>query len=547
MAKTKSVKIIFLGGVGEIGKNMTAIEYENDIFIVDCGIDFPDSNAPGIDAIIPDTTYIVENKDKLKGIILTHGHEDHIGGIPYLISEFDCPIYGTALTLGLVERKLVERKLKPKMVTVEPGEKIKLGVFTIEFIKVCHSMAGACAFAIDSPAGTIFVTGDYKIDSTPIDGKRTDLQRIAEIGAKGVTLMLGESTNVERRGHSTSEKVVGEGLDAIFASHRDKRLIIATFASSNYRVQQIMDLAHKYGRKVLLSGRSMLGIVEVASKLGELKIPKNLLVEEFGKTPMSRQLIIATGTQGEPMSALTKMSDGEFNNISIGEQDVVVLSSSPIPGNEKSVYSVINKLFKRGAEVVYESMKDVHVSGHAYAEELKIMMSLVKPKFFMPVHGEYRHQFLHTKIAENMGIPPLNIAIPEIGAVFGITKKTMKRQSNIPSGNVYVDGTILDEGSNIIRDRKSLGENGFVIVIVNVDMKNGTLISPPDILARGLSMSSNFLETAKNTTERAIASIDFVENVVDRAVVTSAIRKSLRKLFFKDRHYPMIMPIVIED
>lgn len=543
----KSVRVVFLGGVGEIGKNMTAIEYDNDMFIVDCGIDFPDEQAPGIDAIIPDITYLEENKDKLRGIILTHGHEDHIGAIPYIIEELDCPIYGTALTLGMVERKLIERKIDAELVTVDAGESIKLGRFNIEFIKVCHSMAGACAFSITSPCGTIFITGDYKIDSTPIDGKRTDLQRIAEIGAKGVTLMLGESTNVEKQGHSVSEKAVGIGLDNIFASHRDKRMIIATFASSNYRVQQILNLAHKYGRKVLLSGRSMKGIVEVASKVGELKVPKNCLVENFGNIPMSRQLVLATGTQGEPMSALTRMSDGNFNNISIGEKDVVVLSSSPIPGNEKSVYGVINKLFKKGAEVIYESMNDVHVSGHAYAEELKVMLSLVRPKFFIPVHGEYRHQFLHAKIAEDMGVHPLNIAIPEIGMVYGVNKRSLKRQSNVPAGNSYVDGIILDEGNNIIRDRKNLAENGFLIVILNVDYKNGVLMSKPDILVRGMTISDEFRNKAEYLIERAISNLDFEKTVVDRSMLTQTVRKTLKKQFIKDRHYPMIMPIIIES
>lgn len=547
MAKQqKSVKVIFLGGTEEIGKNMTAIEYENDIIVVDCGVDFPDEDSPGIDAIIPDITYLTENRDKVRGIFLTHGHEDHIGAIPYLIQDLKVPIYGAALTMALVEHKLTERRIKAEMHTVKEGETVKAGCFQVEFIKVCHSMAGACAFAITTPLGVIFHSGDFKLDATPIDGKPTDLQRIAAIGSKGVMLMLGESTNVERAGHSNSERVAGEGLEEWFSSHREKRLIIATFASNNYRVQQILNIAERYGRKVILSGRSMRNVVEMATKVGELHVPKDIIVESPGKLSHSRQVVLATGTQGEPMSALTRMSEGEFGKINIGEKDVVILSSSPIPGNEKSVYNVINKLFKRGAEVVYESMNDVHASGHAYAEELKMMLSLVKPKFFVPVHGEYRHLYLHKKMAESMGINPLNIMIPEQGAVIGVNQKTIRRLSNVPSGSLYVDGIVLDEGSNIIRDRRNLAENGFLIVIVSVDMKNGKVLTPPDILVRGMSLSSEQLDNAKVIVQNAIESLSFSEEVIDRSRVTQAIRKTLKKKFIKDRHFPMIMPIIFE-
>jgi len=542
----KSVKVIFLGGVGQIGKNMTAIEYGDDIIIIDCGVDFPDEESPGIDAIIPDITYLTENRDKVRGIFLTHGHEDHIGAIQYVIEDLNVPIFGTPMTLAMLDRKLVERHIIVDARTVQEGETAIAGCFKVEFIKVTHSLAGACAFAITTPIGVIYHSGDFKLDATPIDNKPTNLQRIAEIGSKGVMLMLGESTNVERKGHSDSERVAGVGIENIFASHREQRLIIATFASSNYRVQQILNIASKYGRKVILSGRSMKGIVEMGSKVGELTVPNDIIVESPGKLPFAKQIVLATGTQGEPMSALTRMSEGEFGKINIGSDDVVVLSSSPIPGNEKSVYNVINKLFKRGAEVIYESMNDVHVSGHAYAEELKLMLTLVKPKFFMPVHGEYRHQYLHSKMAEKCGVNPLNIAIPEIGAVYGVNQKTMKRQSNVTAGNVYIDGTVLDEGSNIIRDRKSLSENGFLIVIVSVDMKNGILLSPPDLLVRGMSMSPEALESAKGIVENAIATLDFVGEVIDRSRITQAIRKSLKRQFVKDRHFPMIMPIIYE-
>ncbi|HKL93956.1 MAG TPA: ribonuclease J, partial [Clostridia bacterium] len=508
--------------------------------------DFPDEDSPGIDAIIPDITYLTENRDKVRGIFLTHGHEDHIGAIPYVIQDLNVPIYGTALTLALVEHKLIERRIDADTHTVKEGEVVPAGCFKVEFIKVNHSMAGACAFAITTPVGVIYHSGDFKIDATPIDGKPANLQRIAEIGSKGVMLMLGESTNVERKGHSNSERVAGEGLEKWFSSHREKRLIIATFASNNYRVQQILDIAERYGRKVILSGRSMKNIVEMATKVGELTVPKDIIIESPGKLSYSKQVVLATGTQGEPMSALTRMSEGEFGKINIGENDVVILSSSPIPGNEKSVYNVINKLFKRGAEVVYESMTDVHASGHAYAEELKLLLTLVKPKFFIPVHGEYRHLYLHAKMAESVGVNPLNIMIPEIGAVFGVNQKTIKRQSNVPAGSLYVDGEILDEGSNIIRDRRSLAENGFLIVIVSVDMKNGKLLTPPDILIRGMSLSADALENAKTIVQNSIESLNFNDEVIDRSRVTQAIRKALKKKFIKDRHFPMIMPIIFE-
>ena len=430
----KSVKVIFLGGVGEIGKNMTALEFGDDIIIVDCGVEFPREDSPGIDAIIPDITYIRDNLKKVRGIVLTHGHEDHIGALPYYADELNVPVYGTALTLGLLERKLSERGIKAQLNKVKPGDVVELGCFSVEFIKVAHSMAGACALSVTTPLGVVFVTGDFKIDNTPIDGKKTDLQRIAEIGAKGVLLMLGESTNVERKGSSTSEMVVGQGLENIFVANADKRIVVACFASSNYRVQQIMWLAEKYGRKVVLAGRSMKGIVEVASRVGELQVPKGIIADGVGKLPPEKVVVIATGSQGEPSSALNRMPD-----------DVVVLSSTPIPGNEKSVYDVINNLFRKGANVIYEAMNEVHVSGHAYEEELKIMLSLVRPKYFIPVHGEYRHQFKHAEIAKSLGIKETNIVIPNIGEVYGVGVHSIKQHSNVPAGNVYVDGVVLEE------------------------------------------------------------------------------------------------------
>lgn len=541
----KSVRVVFLGGVGEIGKNMTALEFDDDIIIVDCGVEFPREDSPGIDAIIPDITYIRENKEKLKGIVLTHGHEDHIGAVPYYIEELDVPVYGTALTLGMLNRKLVDRGVKARLKEVKEGGTVKLGCFKVEFIKVAHSMAGACALSITTPLGVIFVTGDFKIDNSPIDNKKTDLQRIAEIGAKGVMLMLGESTNVERPGFSTSERVVGQGLENIFVANPKKRIVVACFASSNYRVQQILWLAEKYNRKVYLAGRSMKGIVDVASKVGEIKVPKGIIVENASALPPEKVVVIATGTQGEPDSALTKLSKDDFGKgLSLGENDVVVLSSTPIPGNEKSVYEVINNLFRQGAEVVYDSMNDVHVSGHAYEEELKTMLNLVRPKFFMPVHGEYRHQFKHAQIAKSICVQPKNAVIPNVGEVWGVNANSLRQHSNVPAGNVYVDGDVLEDGNTVVRDRRSLAEYGMLVVLGAVDTRKMKFTGDIDVIARGFSLTNERLNDIKSAAKSAVANLDGDIGMHD---ITSAVKKAVRKLFCKDRQFPIIMPILIED
>lgn len=541
----KAVRIIFLGGVGEIGKNMTALEYGEDIIIVDCGVEFPREDSPGIDAILPDITYIKENIHKVRGIVLTHGHEDHIGAIPYYADELKVPIYGTALTLGMLERKLTDRGIKAKLVRVKEGDTVNLGCFNVEFIKVAHSMAGACALSINTPLGTIFVTGDFKIDNTPIDGKKTNLQRIAEIGAKGVMLMLGESTNVERKGSSTSEMVVGQGLESIFVANSDKRIVVACFASSNYRVQQILRLAEKYGRKVILAGRSMKGIVEVASRVGELEIPKGIIADGMGKLPPEKVVVIATGSQGEPTSALNKMSRGEFNKVSIGPDDVVVLSSTPIPGNEKSVYDVINNLFRKGANVIYEAMNEVHVSGHAYEEELKIMLSLVRPKFFIPVHGEYRHQFKHAEIAKSLGIRESNIVIPNIGEVYGVNANSLKQHSNVTAGNVYVDGVVLEDGNAVISDRRSLAEYGMLLVLASVNTEKGVMAGDCDVIARGFNLTEEIEAEIQSVVRDTINGADFDENSLNELART--VKKAVRKLFYRDRQFPIIIPIIVED
>lgn len=547
MAKNaKTVKVTFLGGVGEIGKNMTAIECGDDMIIVDMGASFPNEDSPGIDAIIPDITYVKENIHRLRGIVLTHGHEDHIGAIPYYVDDLkQTPIYGTSLTLGLLKRKLDKNGKSANLNTVSAGDTITLGCFKVEFIKVCHSMAGACALSITSPVGTVFVTGDFKMDPTPIDNKKTDVGRIAEIGAKGVLLMLGESTNVERKGSSTSERVVGQTLERIFADNPNKRIVIACFASSNYRVQQVLNLANKYRRKVVLAGRSMKGVVDVASACGELKVPKGVIVDSVGKLLPSETVVLATGSQGEPLSALNKLSKGEFNKINLGTDDLVVLSSSPIPGNEKAVYDVINDLFRKGANVIYDSMNDIHVSGHAYEEELKLMLTLVQPQFFMPVHGEYRHQFKHAEIAKSLGVLTKNIVIANIGESYGFNQKGVRQHSNVTAGNTYVDGVVLEDGKSVINDRRSLAEYGMLLVLCAVDLETGKIVGDVDIIARGFNLTEDVQASIRNATQETIDAADFDKvNVND---VARLVKKAVRKLFYKDRQFPIIIPIIVED
>lgn len=542
----KTVKVTFLGGVGEIGKNMTAIECGDDMIIVDMGASFPNEDSPGIDAIIPDITYVKENMHRLRGVVLTHGHEDHIGAIPYYAEDLKkTPVYGTALTIGLLRRKLDKNGKNANLVTVSAGDTITLGCFKVEFIKVCHSMAGACSLAITCPVGTVFVTGDFKIDNTPIDGKKTDIGRIAEIGAKGVLLMLGESTNVERKGSSTSEKVVGQNLENIFVANPGKRIVIACFASSNYRVQQVLDLAYKYKRKVVLAGKSMKGIVDVASACGELKVPKGVIVDGVGKLLPGETVVLATGSQGEPLSALNKLSKGEFNKINLGTDDLVVLSSSPIPGNEKAVYDVINDLFRKGANVIYDSMNDIHVSGHAYEEELKLMLTLVHPQFFMPVHGEYRHQFKHAEIAKSLGVPSKNVVIANIGESYGFNQKGVRQHSNVTAGNTYVDGVVLEDGKSLISDRRSLAEYGMLLVLCAVDTEAGAIVGDVDIVARGFNLTDEVQSNIKNATVDAINSADF--DKIDVNELARIVKKSVRKLFYKDRQFPIIIPVIVED
>ena len=433
----EKVKITFLGGVGEIGKNMTAFEYKNEIIIVDAGLTFPDDDLPGVDIVVPDISFLLANKEKIKAIILTHGHEDHIGGLPFLLPEINVPIYGSKLTLGLVENKLKEYpKIKAKLVAVKPRNVLKVGSFAVEFIHVNHSIAGSLALCITTPAGSIVHTGDFKIDFESINGQTTDLTRFGELGKKGVNLLMCESTNVCRKGYSMSEKRVGETLDKLFEAHKDKRLFVATFASNIHRLQQIMDLAEKYKRKISFTGRSMVNVSEVAMKLGELKYNKENVIDidKIDKFADKELLIITTGSQGEPMSALTRMAAGEFKKIDLGENDCIIISASPIPGNEKSVYNVINKLYKKGADVIYDELADVHASGHACQEEIKTIHSLVKPKCFMPIHGEYRHLKVHKELAVALGEDARNIILPDIGMQVEMTDGHIKIAGRVQAG-----------------------------------------------------------------------------------------------------------------
>lgn len=546
-SSAKSLKIRFLGGVGEIGKNMTAFEYGKDIIIVDAGLIFPSDDMPGIDLVIPDITYLEQNREKIRGLVLTHGHEDHIGGVPYLLKDINVPVFGTKLTLTLVENKLREHKLNDVSLNcVKPGSVIKLGCFSVEFINVNHSIAGACALSITTPVGVVFHSGDYKIDFTPINGDHMDLTRIAEIGKKGVLLLMAESTNVERPGYTMSEKVVGETLDHVFSDNTDRRLIIATFASNVHRLQQILDLAVKYRRKVVFSGRSMINVADAASKIGELNIPENIIVEadKIKNFRDSEILIISTGSQGEPMSALTRMATGEFNKVTIGSNDTIVISASPIPGNEKMIYGVINNLYRKGAEVIYESLEPIHVSGHACQGEIKILHSLVKPKFFIPVHGEYRHLKKHARLAAEMGMKKSNILIAEIGNTVELTSKEMKFGENFPAGTRLVDGFGIDGSESVVlRDRIHLSEDGLLVVVVGTE--EGVPVCT-DIINKGITIDDKLMAEIRQNVNNTLKFLG-VKADGERAAVKNAIRRGVKNhLIRRTKKNPMILPIIMD-
>ncbi|MBO5068009.1 MAG: ribonuclease J [Clostridia bacterium] len=544
----KNLKVRFLGGVGEIGKNMTALEFGKDIIVIDAGLTFPGDNMPGVDLVIPDVSYLQQNKSKIRGIVITHGHEDHIGGLPYIMKEISAPIFGTKLTLTLIENKLKEHRLNEVSLNcVKPGSVIKLGCFSIEFINVNHSIAGAVGLSITTPVGVVFHSGDFKIDFTPVNGDTMDLNRISEIGKKGVLLLMADSTNIEIKGTTMSESVVKDTLDHVFNDNAKRRLIIATFASNVHRLQQILDLAVQYKRKVAFSGRSMINIAEAAAKIGELKIPDGLIidVEKIKSFKDEQVLIVSTGTQGEPMSALTRMASGEFNKVVIGKNDTVVISASVIPGNEKMIYGVINNLYRLGAEVIYESLEPIHVSGHACQDELKMLHSLIKPKFFIPVHGEYRHLKKHARLAESVGMRESNILIADIGDTVELTKDTIKFGEKFSAGSRFVDGVGIDGADSfVLRDRIHLSEDGLVVVVVGVEELSAQLTSL-EIIGKGLVFSEEMIAEAKANVINALKRVD-LRTVRDETELNGIIRRSIKNYIFKaTKKNPMILPVVM--
>ena len=544
----KALKIRFLGGVGEIGKNMTALEYGKDIIVIDAGITFPGDGMPGVDLVIPDTNYLEQNKSKIKGIIITHGHEDHIGALPYILKDIKAPVFGTKLTLTLIENKIKEHKISDAVLNcIKAGSTIKLGAFSIEFINVNHSIAGAVALSITTPVGVVFHSGDFKIDFTPVGGETMDLARISAIGEKGVLLLMADSTNIEIEGTTMSESVVKDTFEHVFGDNSTRRLIIATFASNVHRIQQILDLAVKYKRKVAFSGRSMLAIVESASKIGEIVIPDGLIVDvEKIKNYKDEQIvIISTGSQGEPMSALTRMASGEFNKVVIGTNDTVVISASVIPGNEKMIYGVINKLYKLGAEVIYESLEPIHVSGHACKGELRTLHSLIKPKFFIPVHGEYRHLKKHADLARTLGVKDGATLIAEIGDTIELTKNTMKRGEKFQAGSKFVDGLGIDgTDSSVLRDRVHLSEDGIVVVAVGIEEASARVLSV-EIVGKGLVLDTATEKEAKANVVNYLSQID-LRTVANEDDLKNIVRRSIKNYLFKaTKKNPIILPVIM--
>ncbi|MBQ7351616.1 MAG: ribonuclease J [Clostridia bacterium] len=547
------LKLSFFGGVGEVGKNIMALEYNNEILIIDSGMAFPTDDMPGIDVVIPDVTYLVNNRQKIKGIVITHGHEDHIGALPYVLQDLPgVPVFASKLSVALIENKLKEhRKIKCKPNAVKAGQIVKIGCFQVEFVKVTHSISGAMALAITTPVGVYFHTGDFKLDYTPIDGDPMNLIRLAEIGRKGVLLLTADSTNAERPGFSMSEKKVGVTLDNLFVQNAQKRIIIATFASNVHRIQQILNICEKYNRKIIFTGRSMLNICETAAKIGELKFNKDIIVDvnNIDKYKDEQLCILCTGSQGEENSALSRMANGEFNRIEIGENDYVIFSSSAIPGNEREINNVINLLYSKGASIVYESLAEVHVSGHAYQEELKTLHTILKPKFFVPCHGEYRHLRAHSNIAEELGMNARNIVIPELGDTITINKNVIKKSGTVPSGIKLVDGFEITEAGGVVqRDRVQLASEGVCIVTITISNKTWSLTSKPDIYTRGFVYIKNNEEVMNEARElilNQVISTNFKNQ--DWASIKNALKKSLQIFFFKKlKRKPMIIPIIIE-
>ena len=552
--KEKSkLRVIPLGGLNEIGKNITVLEYANDIIVIDCGLAFPDDDMLGIDLVIPDITYLEENADRIRGILLTHGHEDHIGAIPYILRSINPAIYGTKLTLGILRNKLSEHPLpySPDLRCVNAGETLKLGEFSVEFIHVNHSIADACCLAITTPQGVVVHSGDFKLDLTPIDGEMMNITRLGEIGKKGVMLFMCESTNAERPGFTPSEKTVGKSLDYIFNTNTDRRIIIATFSSNVHRVQQIINVSHRHKRKVAITGRSMLNIVSAAVDLGYMNVPEGVLIDisEIRRYRPEEITVVTTGSQGEPMSALYRMAFSDHSQITLGRGDLVVLSSSPIPGNEKLVNRIINELIKNGVSVLHDRAVEVHVSGHACAEELKLMNALLKPKYFMPIHGEYRHLYANRDIALEMGIPSENIFISDIGKVLEIDKKGARFAETVPSGKVLVDGYgVGDVGNIVLRDRKHLSQDGLIVVVASVDTESGLLLSGPDVVSRGfvyVREAEELMEEIRQIAADVICRC-LDRKSCDRMELKNALRDDLTKfLYAKTKRKPMVLPIIM--
>ena len=548
----EKLKIIPLGGLDEIGKNCTVVEYGKDMIIIDCGVGFPDEDMYGVDLVIPDFTYLVENQKKIRGMFITHGHEDHIGSIPYCMKQINCPIHGTPMSCGLIRLKLEEHNLDKtvKLFTHQPGDVVKAGCFTVEFIHVNHSIADAVAFAVHTPVGTLIFTGDFKIDASAKDGM-TDLARLGELGNQGVLALMADSTNVDRPGITPSENTVAEGFERQF-KNCDKRIIVTTFASNMHRLQAIIATATRHGRKVAVTGRSMENMLKVAQELGYLKVPQGAIVDlaSTKSLPKNKVVIVSTGSQGENMSALYRMAFSMHKQIDIVAGDRIIISASAIPGNEKAVSRIINELYRKGAEVVYEKSEGLHVSGHACQEELKIIHALVKPKFFLPLHGEQKHLQLHARLAQSMGMHPRHIHIGEIGSVFELSGKTCKLNGTVPAGRVFVDGTgVGDVGAVVLRDRKHLAEDGMIVVCVNLSSEDGSILTGPDIITRGFIYVKESEELMEELREVALEAIERCQRKRSRDwnTIKSAIKNDLSGYLYKHtKRNPMILPVIME-
>ena len=549
---TNKIKVMALGGLNEVGKNMTVIEYKDEIIVIDAGMSFPDDEMLGVDVVIPDISYLIKNKDKIKGIFITHGHEDHIGAIPYILKKINIPIYGAKLSIGLIQVKLKEHKINnAKLNVVSPRDIIKLSHMEVEFIKNNHSIPDACSIAVHTDQGIIYHTGDFKIDLTPVDGEVMDIHRICELSKKGVLLLLADSTNAEQPGSTISEKAVGAGLDDLFRKASNSRIIVATFASNIHRLQQIINTAEKLNRKVAVSGRSMVNVVAVATELGYLNIPENMLIDlnDISKYEDSEVVIITTGSQGEPMSALARMASAEHKKVEIKRGDLVIISAHTIPGNEKLISKVINSLFEKGAEVVYDE-SDIHASGHAKQEELKLIHRLVRPKFFMPAHGEHRMLKIHAELAEELGMPSQNIFVNKTGDVLEIDRNSAKVTGTIPTGNVLVDGLgVGDVGNIVLRDRKHLSEDGLMIVVVTISKEDGKVLAGPDIISRGfvyVRESEDLMDGAKNVIKDVLKDCED-RNIKEWAYLKNNIKENLKEyLYQRTKRNPMILPIIME-